>query len=77
MTTIITEPEQTRFVVGEHVRTRGVVSRFAGEVVAVFRKRSGAVRYIVEDERGVLLMFSALHLEPNALSTDVNDVAKE
>jgi hypothetical protein len=36
--------------------------RFEGHVVAVFRKRSGAPRYVIEDDRGVLHVYSAKNL---------------
>lgn len=36
---------------------------FQGEVVAAFQKRSGLWRYVVEDDRGLLFIFSGKHLE--------------
>ena len=31
---------------------------FDGEVVAIIKKKSGAVRYVVEDDRGLLLIMN-------------------
>lgn len=36
--------------------------RFDGVVVAAFRKLSGVVRYVVEDDRGVLHIYSEKNL---------------
>jgi len=35
---------------------------FRGQVVAIFQKRSGAVRYVVENDDGILHIFSAANL---------------
>ena len=35
---------------------------FGGEVVAVFQKKSGVVRYVVEDDRGLLFIFNESQL---------------
>ena len=37
---------------------------FEGVVVAVFEKLSGKVRYVVEDDRGILHIFSEKNLKP-------------
>ena len=42
--------------VGSIVVKQGGDYTFRGTVVAVFTKLSGAVRYVVEDERGLLLI---------------------
>jgi len=45
------------------VRKVGGDYTFEGVVVAVFTKLSGKVRYVVEDDRGVLHIFSDKQLE--------------
>jgi len=35
---------------------------FRGQVVAIFQKKSGAVRYVVENDDGILHIFSAANL---------------
>lgn len=42
----------------DEVRKVGGDYRFDGTVVAVFQKLSGQVRFVVEDDRGVLHIFS-------------------
>lgn len=37
--------------------------RFEGEIVAAFTKRSGIVRYVVEDDRGLLLIMSPAQIQ--------------
>ncbi len=36
---------------------------FEGTIIAIFPKLSGAVRYVVEDDRGVLHIYSRKNLE--------------
>jgi len=50
------------FNVGDLVSKTGGDYRFDGTVVAVFAKLSGAVRYVVEDDRGVLHIYSGNNL---------------
>jgi len=52
------------FVVGDKVRKIGGDYTFEGIVVAAFEKLSGVERYVVEDSRGVLHVYSAkcLHI---------------
>lgn len=50
------------FFVGQFVRKVGGDYRFDGVVVSVFHKLSGQLRYVVEDDRGVLHVFSAKQL---------------
>ena len=52
------------FAVGAVVRKVGGDYTFVGVVVAVFAKRSGQVRYVVEDDRGILHIFSEKNLAP-------------
>lgn len=47
-----------QFHVGDHVFKEGGDYTFVGVVVAVFAKLSGEVRYVVEDERGLLLIMN-------------------
>ena len=54
------------FTPGDHVEKRGGDYSFAGVVVAAFKKLSGRVRLVVEDDRGVLFIFSEQDLQPRA-----------
>ena len=51
------------FFVDEKVQKVGGDYQFLGHVVAAFTKRSGNYRYVVEDDRGILHIFSAKQLE--------------
>ena len=53
-----------RFGVRQAVEKVGGDYRFEGVVVAAFAKLSGVVRYVVEDDRGILHIFSEANLEP-------------
>jgi hypothetical protein len=55
----------TEFYVGDKVSKVGGDYQFEGHVVCKFAKRSGAVRYVVEDDRGVLHIYSAKNLKCN------------
>ena len=44
--------------VGDRVIKNSGDYTFEGEVVAVVHKRSGDVRYVVEDDRGLLMIMS-------------------
>ena len=52
-------PRSEREEIGRRVTKRGGDYEFDGEVVGVIRKRSGAIRYAVEDDRGLLLIMNA------------------
>jgi hypothetical protein len=52
------------YAVGDAVEKVGGDYTFAGHVVARFLKRSGKVRFVVEDDRGVLHVYSAANLRP-------------
>ena len=56
-------PEEKRFEVGESVCKMHGDYSFEGTVVAAFEKISGARRYVVEDDRGVLHIFASNNLE--------------
>ena len=49
----------TIYSVGDLVEKVGGDYTFIGVVVAAFKKLSGAERYVVEDDRGVLHVYSA------------------
>jgi hypothetical protein len=51
--------EDLELEVGQLVEKVGGDYQFEGHVVAKFAKLSGAVRYVVEDDRGVLHVYSA------------------
>ncbi len=50
------------FKVGDPVSKKGGDYRFDGLVVSRFTKTSGLIRYVVEDDRGVLHIYSAANL---------------
>ena len=50
------------FSVGDPVAKVGGDYRFDGTVIGVFTKLSGVVRYAVEDDRGVIHIYSAKNL---------------
>lgn len=51
------------FTIGSAVRKIGGDYRFDGTVVSVFQKLSGRWRLVVQDDRGVLHIFSPHNLE--------------
>lgn len=50
--------------IGDQVEKLGGDYVFIGEVVSVFKKKSGVVRVVVEDDRGVLHVYSEKNLKP-------------
>ncbi len=52
-----------RFQVGDRVCKLGGDYTFDGVVVSAFLKRSGQVRYVVEDDRGLLFIFNEQSLQ--------------
>lgn len=52
----------SRFQIGDYVVKTSGDYKFAGEIVVVFRKKSGAVRYVVENRDGVLLILNEQQL---------------
>jgi len=52
------------FIRGDAVRKTGGDYRFEGVVVGIIVKLSGAIRYVVEDERGLLFIFNETQLLP-------------
>lgn len=53
---------EKEFAVGDAVEKVGGDYTFVGEVVAAFKKKSGAERYVVEDDRGVLHVYGPKNL---------------
>ena len=60
-----TPAEPFAFSVGDPVEKVGGDARFEGTVVAAFRKLGGLPRYVVEDGRGLLMIYSANNLRRN------------
>jgi len=48
---------------GDKVRKVGGDYRFDGIIVAMFSKLSGVIRLVVEDDRGILHIYSEKNLE--------------
>lgn len=69
----------TEAQVGDQVTKTGGDYRFDGTVVARFAKRSGAVRVVVEDDRGLLFIFndSMLRITRKARCVNVNGGAAQ
>jgi len=53
----------SEFKVGDQVEKVGGDYQFKGTVVSVFKKLSEKIRYVVEDDRGVLHVYSAKNLK--------------
>jgi hypothetical protein len=53
-----------RYRRGNGVKKTGGDYEFYGNVVAVFTKNSGVIRYVVENEAGILHIFSEGDLDP-------------
>ncbi len=60
------------YKVGDKVRKTSGDYKFSGTVVSVFFKKSGAVRYVVENDDGLLFIFngSQLDFEPEIIKQD-------
>ena len=58
--------------VGDRVIKTGGDYTFEGEVVAVFKKRSGAIRLAVEDDRGVVMI-----MNESQVSDVLHDVTRQ
>lgn len=48
--------------IGSQVKKVGGDYRFDGVVISIFEKLSGQIRYAVEDDRGVIHIYSAKNL---------------
>lgn len=55
--------ELTKYKIGDNVRKIGGDYSFEGYVVSAFYKLSGKSRYVVEDDRGILHIYSDKNLE--------------
>lgn len=58
------EPTTTPYPVGTKFEKTGGDYNFKGEIVAVFSKKSGAVRYVGENEDGLLFIFNHASIIP-------------
>jgi hypothetical protein len=66
----VRDPEWV-YKIGDAVSKKGGDYRFDGDVVTVFRKLSGLIRLVVEDDRGLLHIYSEGNLQPrNAVVAD-------
>ena len=52
-----------KFKKGDKVNKTSGDYRFEGIIVSIFKKLSGKIRIVVEDERGVLFIFNENNLE--------------
>jgi hypothetical protein len=52
------------YFVGDRVKKEEGDYKFYGVIVAKFNKVNGALRYVVENEAGILHIFSGKNLEP-------------
>ena len=48
---------------GDHVIKDSGDYIFEGVIIAVFKKRSGAIRFAVEDDRGVVMIMNSQQLK--------------
>lgn len=64
----MTDTAKHTFAIGDHVEKIGGDYTFVGTVVAAFPKLSGAERFVVEDDRGVLHVYSAKNLRAVAVT---------
>ncbi len=67
---------EERFEVGDLVEKIGGDYTFVGNVRSVFTKNSGAVRYVVEDDRGVLHVYSRKNLRRSQPSSVTAETTK-
>ena len=55
--------EEPKFHIGEEVvKAPGGDYEYAGTIVGVIRKLSGAIRYVIEDSRGLLFIMNERQL---------------
>ncbi len=59
-----TVKDESGFHVGDPVSKTGGDYRFDGIIVSVFAKLSGVRRYVAEDDRGILHIYSDRNLKP-------------
>ena len=58
---------EINFRIGDPVAKVGGDYRFEGKVAGIVRKKSGQIRYVVEDDRGLLFIFNPAQLEPRTI----------
>jgi hypothetical protein len=59
----INKPSSPAFIIGEQVKKApGGDYQYEGTIVGVIRKLSGAIRYVVEDSRGLLFIMNEKQL---------------
>lgn len=63
-------PKAEKMKLGDKVEKIGGDYTFAGVIVADFIKLSGARRFVVEDDRGVLHVYSEKNLHPSSAEID-------
>lgn len=51
-------PDEPKYTIGDDVYKIGGDYRYEGVIVAVVRKLSGSIRYVIEDGRGLLFIFN-------------------
>ena len=57
--------DQPQFNVGDQVKKApGGDYQYEGTIVGVIRKLSGAIRYVIEDSRGLLFIMNEKQLRP-------------
>lgn len=61
------------FKIGDKVIKGGGDYIFEGVVVSAFTKLSGQVRYVVEDDRGILHIYSGGNLKSNDIQTQTQN----
>ena len=57
------ENDQPLFKIGDKVKKVGGDYTFEGIIVAVFKKLSGKIRIVIEDDRGILHIFSETNIQ--------------
>jgi len=55
---------EREYEVGDEVQKLKGDYTFKGLVVAKFAKRSGVLRYVIEDDRGILMIMNGAQLQP-------------
>ena len=56
--------QKSKYKIGQRFKKEGGDYTFEGEIIAVFKKRSGAIRYAGEDDRGLIFIFNESSIIP-------------
>lgn len=56
-------PHELRLYLKDRVIKEGGDYRFEGEIVSIFKKKSGVWRYVVENDDGMLMIMNATQLK--------------